>query len=146
MNAAPLTFTVEESARTGPGDYLSTFAGCEMIDPTEEGRTGCVAFTFADAADPGTLYKGFATAGTPRVSNKLGRWLCALAGLPDAKAGTPVTPDEFAGRKYVVTYAPSKDERNEGKVVMTGFEPVPEPTAATAATAGAGPTATNPAA
>lgn len=91
------------------GEYKASFVG--MTGPHDgehgpyyklefNGNNGCTFVGFCDIPKVG-----------PKIgerSNKLGRWLCGLAGAPLNEEVT-VNPSEHKGKQYKLLYVPNKN-------------------------------------
>ena len=116
MDALNQTFKLTDAnAETPAGHHHARFAGLTHEPQGEYGPYYIFQFT----GDDETVYKGFATVGNgPTPQNKLGRWLCGFDGRP-LQAGVEVTPSQYVGRRYVLTYEPGKG----GKPALRSFTP-----------------------
>ena len=117
MDALNTTYTLQDAnAETPAGVHHARFSGLTHHPKGDYGPF--LTFEFA-ADDDETIYRGFATiGGGPTPENKLGRWLCGLAGRPTA-TGESVNPSGYVGKKYALVYAPGKG----GKTSLQSFTP-----------------------
>jgi hypothetical protein len=95
--------TIGTSGNSLPvGAHQATFLGLSQ----ENNKEGKPMFVWNFEAD-GKAVKGFTDAGQPTDGNKLGRWLCGLAGKP-LKAGDSYDPDTYIGKRYMLIVTPAK--------------------------------------
>ena len=81
------------------GSYQNCkFLGTDEFESTDKGKLLRWKFELPDSKGVAT---GVTSAEDPRITNKLGKWLCALGKAP-LQEGTPVNPPDYIGRLYFV--------------------------------------------